>query len=86
MLLLSEFIRVYTAVKTLLTDRDLYQLYDQHLNQAYPDCIIAGKPYDTAHALKEIDVVTYRRRFNDWLDKEIIKGSIIENNDEYHLV
>lgn len=66
------------------SERDLERMYDDMLDEVYPDCQIAGLTYSTSHALKELDPTAYRCGFNDWLDGELGE-SIFEHADgEYY--
>lgn len=75
------------TTKTKLTDRDLYEMYDNFLDEIYPNCQIAGLTYLTSRILKEVDPIVYRCGFNDWLDSEIEAGVIedLEGAEEYYL-
>ena len=67
-----------------LSDYELHCMYDDMLDEVYPDCGIAGLNYSTSQALKAIDPVAYRCGFNDWLDSEITEGNIDEEGGEYY--
>jgi len=70
---------------TELSDRDLHSLYDEYLDETYPDLEIAGLSYSTSRALAEIDPTAYNCGFNDWLDSEISEsGVIFEGNGKHY--
>jgi hypothetical protein len=70
---------------TELSDRDLHRLYDEYLDETYPECEIAGLSYNTSRALAEIDPTAYNVGFSDWLDREISEsGVIFECNGKYY--
>ena len=69
---------------TELSDRDLHTLYDEYLDDTYPDLEIAGIGYTTSRALAEIDPTAYNVGFSDWLDREVSDGAIIEANGKYY--
>lgn len=54
-----------------LTEHEIDKMYQDFLDEAYPDCKIAGYRYSTSRALAEIDPTTYRCGFADWLDSQI---------------
>lgn len=53
-----------------LTGSELYERYDDMLDEVYGDVSIAGMSYVTSYALKEVDPIAYRVGFNDWVDSE----------------
>ena len=65
-----------------LTNSELSDIYEEFLNEVYPDCKIAGYEYSTGYALKTIDPVAFRCGLSDWLDSEISEGIYIEHNGE----
>lgn len=73
-----------------LTDRDIDSRFDDHLNEIYPECKIAGFEYETSRALKAVDPTAYRVTRADWLsyesDEEEHRSStsIIEFENEYY--
>lgn len=67
------------------SEYDLEKMYNDFLDEAYPECKIAGYDYSTSEALKEIDPTAYRCGFTDWLDSECQAGNIFEHRDgEYY--
>jgi hypothetical protein len=67
-----------------IDDDDLHELYDNMLDEVYPECKIAGLSYSTSHALKEIDPTAYRCGFSDWLDAETSDGQLVEIDNNYY--
>lgn len=57
----------------LMSEYDALKMYDDFLDEFYPDCKIAGYEYSTSRALKEVDPIAYRCGFNDWCDAEEIE-------------
>ena len=50
-----------------VTDAEAEGLYDEHLDEIYPTCEIAGIDYGSAaRILKEVSPVDYRCGFADW--------------------
>jgi len=68
-----------------ISDYELHQMYDDMLDEIYPECKIGGMNYSTSRALKEVDPTAYRVGFVDWLDSEISNEVIMEENDKYYL-
>lgn len=62
---------------------DTETLYDQTLDEVYPDCKVAGLTYTTSDVLKNIDPTAYRCGLCDWLDGEMRDGNIVEIAGEY---
>ena len=58
-----------------ISDRELYQRYDDSLDECFGGVMVAGFNYPTSVALKNTDPIAYRCGFSDWLDCEI--GEII---------
>lgn len=56
-----------------MTEYDALKLYDECLDECYPECKIGGFEYSTSRALKEVDPIAYRCGFNDWCDSEGIE-------------
>jgi hypothetical protein len=67
-----------------LTDEELEEIYNEWLDEVYGEVDIAGYKWATSHAFKEIDPTTYRCKFNDWLDREVQDGYIIEKENKYY--
>ena len=54
--------------KQILSEEDLYRLYDESLDETWGDIEIAGLQYSCSSVLHKVDGVAYRCGFNDWLD------------------
>jgi len=65
-------------------ESELHEMYDDMLDDVYPDLTIAGMNYTTSDALKNLDPTAYRCGFNDWLDSEVSSGSIKEMGGRYY--
>jgi hypothetical protein len=61
---------------------DTDDLYNDMLDEAYPDLTIAGLPYQTSTALKEIDPTAYRCGKNDYIDSVLSDGDFIEIDEK----
>lgn len=59
-----------------LTEDDLYDRYDDMLDEVTGEVEIAGYSYSASYAFKNIDPIAYRCGFGDWLDSEI--GETVE--------
>jgi hypothetical protein len=57
-----------------VSERQLYDLYDDVLCAVYDSAPIAGRTYSVGAALKAVDAIAYRCGFADWLDGEIRDG------------
>lgn len=68
----------------LVSDYDMEKMYEEMLDEVYPECKIAGMEYSTSRALKEMDPTAYRCGMNDWLDNEISDGRFVEYKGEYY--
>jgi hypothetical protein len=79
---LPEVIFEEKAKVNKLTERELYERYNDMLDDIYPDLTIADYSYNTSRALKLIDETAYRCGFNDWLDSELGE-TIWEKDGEY---
>lgn len=51
-----------------LQDYELEEMYKDMLDECYDTVQIAGMTYLTSQALYDVDPITYRVGFNDWLD------------------
>lgn len=71
--------------KTRLSDRELFERYDEMLDECYGETAIGGYKYATSHALRLVDPTAYHCGFNDWLDNELTDGCIEEENGEYYV-
>lgn len=68
----------------LLMDYKLEEMYDDFLDEVYPECPIAGLNYSTSKALKEVDPTAYRCGFSDWLDAQCSDGALFEHDGDYY--
>jgi hypothetical protein len=64
--------------------RQLHAAYDDSLDDVFGRAEIAGGSYATSYALKNLDPVTYRCGFADWLDAEISDGVYSEEINGQH--
>lgn len=64
-----------------LTDSMLENIYNEMLDDCYPECQIAGYTYTTSHALKRLDPIAYREGFICWLDMQFDDGILHEYPD-----
>ena len=53
-----------------MKEHELYERYDDMLDEIYGECQIAGYKYSTSHALKIVDRIAYDTGFCDWTDSE----------------
>ena len=67
-----------------LTEEELYNMYDEDLDNIYDDINVAGMEYPTSEILKKVDNVAYRCGFNDWLDSRVRDEQILEQNNKYY--
>lgn len=68
--------RVEERVHAEMTPLDTKELYEEMLNECYPDVSIAGHTYATAHALKLVDETAYRCGKVDFEDTLIDRGHV----------
>ena len=45
------------------------EIYDDYLDEMYPETTISGCNYATSHALKEIDPIAYRCGMSDYVNE-----------------
>lgn len=57
-----------------LSDEELYDMYDEMLDECYGLVKICGINYQSSEALKEVDPTAYRVGFCDWLSAECDEG------------
>jgi len=57
-----------------LTRSDIEDLYEEMLDECYPDLMIAGFAYSTSRALKEVDPIAYRCGFSDYISFMLSDG------------
>lgn len=55
---------------------ELYEQYDEMLDEVYGEVQIGGYSYYTSNVLKNVDPIAYEEGFNDYVD------SLEENEDE----
>ena len=67
-----------------ITERELYAMYDDFLNDVYGEVEIMGMKYETSYAIKDLDPVAYKCGFNDWLDSQLTDGIYTEEGDEIY--
>ena len=61
------------------------EIYDDYLDEMYPETTIAGCNYSTSYALKEIDPIAYRCGLSDYASElfdEIEEEEIEEDEEE----
>lgn len=65
------------------------EIYDEYLDEMYPETTIAGHNYSTSHALKRIDPIAYRCGLSDYatelfeeIEEEEIEEEEIEEDEE----
>lgn len=51
-----------------INESDAIEMYNDMLDEIYPELNIAGYSYQTSVVLKRVDLVAYNTGFNDWLD------------------
>ena len=54
--------------KEIISENELYRMYDDSLDEIWGDIAIAGLQYNCSIVLPKVDPVAYRCGFNDWLD------------------
>lgn len=63
---------------------DLYERYDEMLDDCYEIIRIGTMEYCPSNVLREVDPIAYRCGFNDWLDSEMRDDYVVEVNGEYY--
>ena len=63
---------------------ELEDMYDDMLDECYPEVVIGNMRYSPARVLKDTDPIAYRCGLNDWLDAEMSDGYIIEDDGKYY--
>lgn len=58
-----------------MSEYQALKMYNDFLDECYPNCKIGPYEYSTSRAMEEIDPTAYRCGFNDWLDAEGIELS-----------
>jgi hypothetical protein len=54
----------------VISDYEMHEIYEEMLDEVFPDCKIGGLSYSTSHAMKLVDETAYHCGFSDWLDSE----------------
>lgn len=62
-----------------LSDDDLYQRYDDLIDEVDGDVSVGTLSWAASRVLKEMDPIAYRVGFSDWLDSEL--GETITEDD-----
>ena len=57
-----------------LDDYDLHKLFDEDLDKIYGTVEVAWLTFDVVTALKELDPITYRCSYVDWISSELRDG------------
>lgn len=65
-----------------VSDYEAHKMYDDMLDDCYPETDCAGMKYQTSRALKELDETAYRCGFVDWCDAEDITTDPAEANPD----
>lgn len=73
-----------TVITNTYTEHELYTMYDEMLDECYPDVKVCGMRYSTSDVLKHVDPIAYRCGFVDWLDAEGYREHPTED-DAYYL-
>ena len=60
--------------ETFLTHRDIEDMYNDMLDECYPDLMIAGFAYCTSRALKDCDPIAYDCGFGDYISSLLSDG------------
>lgn len=61
-----------------LDDYDLHERYDQWLDEIYPEVELGHSVFQPSEILKELEPITYRVGFSDFLDSMTENDSIID--------
>lgn len=71
----------YRDVNTdeLLTESDVYGLYDEVLNSFDGPVTVGGVTFDASRVLRQLDPVAYQVGFNDWVDSQLDAGVFAEH-------
>jgi len=71
-------------IRVELTECELYEIYDDFLNNTNNLVTICGYEYEPAPALKLVDKVAYQEGFNEWLNVLIENGEITYTDDKHY--
>ena len=61
-----------------LDDTDLHERYDEWLDEIYPEVELGHSVFQPSEILKELEPITYRVGFSDFLDSMTENDSIID--------
>lgn len=50
------------------TREELEAVFDEYLDEVYPEVEIAGVTFSPSQIMAEVDPIAYRCGFNDWMD------------------
>ena len=64
-----------------VSERELYELYDEMLDDIFGTVKVADYIYMTSKALKLLDPTAYHCGFNDWFDAEVTDERYVEDDD-----
>lgn len=53
-----------------ITEREAEELYEQMLDECYPEVKIGYLTFSPSRIVKELDPIAYRCGMSDWLDSE----------------
>lgn len=67
---ISDDLAIEEEASNKYSRRQLEDMYDDFLDEIYPEANICGYEYSSSRALKEIDPTAYRCGLNDWADSE----------------
>lgn len=67
-----------------IPEHELYQKYDEMLDECWDSVTIGGYEYTTSHAQKLVDPTAYRCGFVDWLDSQISYGTYTDEIEGKH--
>ena len=67
-----------------ITEHRLEEMFDDFLDEIYPDLKIACYTYQTSSALKEVDPTAYRQEYLNWLDSQLEDGNLFEDGYGYN--
>ena len=76
---MTKYIDSHTGEE--LDDFDLHERYDQWLDEIYPEVELGHSVFQPSEILKELEPITYRVGFSDFLDSMTEDKSIINMDD-----
>jgi len=62
----------------ILSEYEAFQLYDQMLNEVYPELSIGHSTFLPSTVLKELDPIAYRVGFSEYADSLAEDGEFVE--------